>query len=57
MDSITLQQELEKCIREIQDIQQSGASRSHAGPTLALRALMNKYRRLKEKLDNLNEKE
>jgi hypothetical protein len=55
MDLTTLQKELEACVREIHDIQSSGASRSHAGPTLALRSLINKYHRLKEQIGRLSQ--
>ena len=55
MDLLKLQKDLEKCVREIQDIQSSASSRSHAGPTLALRSLMNRYHRLKEQIARLEQ--
>lgn len=54
MDLTSLQKELEACVREIQDIQSSGASRSHAGPTLVLRSLINRYHRLKAEIGRLS---
>ncbi len=54
LDRVTLEREMRKCVEEIMDIQTSGGSRSHAGPSLALHALKNRYNRLSEQLNKLN---
>lgn len=54
MNRSTLEHELRKCIEEIRDIQTSSSSRSHAGPSLTLHALKNRYKRLSEQLEKLN---
>lgn len=54
MDRISLEREMRKCVEEIIDIQTSGSSRSHAGPSLALHSLKNRYNRISEQLNKLN---
>jgi hypothetical protein len=54
MNSETLKQEIRECIEEIHELESSSQSRSHAGPTLALRSLNCKYERLMAEWEKLH---
>ncbi len=54
MNSETLKREIRECIHEIHELESSSQSRSHAGPTLALRSLKRKYERLMTEWEKLH---
>lgn len=54
MNSDTLKQEIIECIREIQEEESSGRSRSHAGHALTIRFLRRKYEQLLHEWEKLH---